>query len=158
MDVLHDYQEILRALEQDEELLQFSDFPNSLAIRIGERLLGIARAESLPVTIDIRRVGQQLFHCAMSGTTIDNDEWIKRKNRVVERFGHSSYYMGMLHKSRGTTMEDRSMLDPRRYAPHGGAFPIRIVNTGVVGTVTVSGLTQEDDHRLVVRVLREFVE
>jgi uncharacterized protein (UPF0303 family) len=40
---------------------------------------------------------------------------------------------------------------------HGGAFPIIVRNVGVVGTVTVSGLPQEEDHRPVVDVLREFL-
>ena len=38
--------------------------------------------------IDIRRHGHQLFHAALPGTTPDNDRWIERKIRVVERPDH----------------------------------------------------------------------
>jgi uncharacterized protein (UPF0303 family) len=44
-------------------------------------------------------------------------------------------------------------VDPADYAPHGGAFPIRIRDVGVVGVVTVSGLPQADDHALVVEAV-----
>jgi uncharacterized protein (UPF0303 family) len=66
--------------------------------------------------------------------------------------------MGLYYKSQDTTIEEKSLLDPREYAPHGGAFPITIRGVGVVGTVTVSGLPQEEDHKLVVRVLGEFCD
>jgi len=42
-------------------------------------------------------------------------------------------------------------------AAHGGAFPVIVRDVGVVGAVTVSGLPQEEDHRLVVQVLRKFL-
>jgi len=42
------------------------------------------------------------------------------------------------------------------FAAHGGAFPIVVRGVGPVGVVTVSGLPQLDDHRLVVEVLRAF--
>jgi uncharacterized protein (UPF0303 family) len=64
--------------------------------------------------------------------------------------------MGLYYRSRDTTLEEKSLLDPRKYAPHGGAFPLTIRGVGVVGTVTVSGLPQEEDHKLVVSVLQEF--
>lgn len=148
--------ENLAALLREEETIQFSEFTNETAWRIGSRLVEVATERDLGVTIDITRNGQQLFHCALAGTSPDNDEWIKRKNRVVNRYGHSSFYVGTRYRSQGTTFEEKSLLDPREYAAHGGAFPIIIARVGVVGTVTVSGLAQEDDHKLVVSVLREF--
>jgi uncharacterized protein (UPF0303 family) len=47
-------------------------------------------------------------------------------------------------------------LDPADYAAHGGAFPVRIRNVGVVAVVTVSGLPQAEDHALVVTALERF--
>lgn len=148
----------LESLLNEEAEIQFTEFTNETAWRIGSRFVEVARHESLGVTIDICRNGHQLFHAALPGTSADNDAWIKRKNRVVNRFGHSSFYMGNLYKSQGSTIEEKALLDPTRYAPHGGAFPIIVNGVGVVGTVTVSGLPQADDHKLVVRVLREFMQ
>ncbi|MFD0330409.1 heme-binding protein [Streptacidiphilus monticola] len=48
-------------------------------------------------------------------------------------------------------------LDPARYAAHGGSFPLLVRGTGPVGTVTVSGLPQLDDHLFVVECLRRFL-
>ncbi len=149
-------EETLAALVREEETIQFSEFTNETAWRIGSRLVAVATERGLPITIDIQRHGQQLFHCALSGTSADNDEWIKRKIRVVNRYGHSSFYVGMTYRSQGTTFEERSRLNPDEYAAHGGAFPIIITRVGVVGTVTVSGLPQEEDHALVVSILKEF--
>ncbi len=36
------------------------------------------------------------------------------------------------------------------YAFHGGSFPIIVKGTGLVGTLTISGLAQELDHALAV--------
>jgi uncharacterized protein (UPF0303 family) len=148
---------LLEELLTQEQALQFTSFNNDEARALGLRLVEVAMAEQLSITVDICRHGQQLFHCALAGTSADNDEWIKRKNRVVNRFGHSSYYMGVYYRSRGTTIQESALREPREFAAHGGAFPISIRGVGVVGTVTVSGLPQAEDHRLVVQVLRQFL-
>ena len=57
----------------------------------------------------------------------------------------------------GDAFASKYLLDEREYAAHGGAFPVIVRGVGVVGTVTVSGLPQEEDHRLVVSVLRAFL-
>lgn len=152
-----DNQQQLQLLLQQESELQFAEFTNDTAVAIGLKLVEAARARSCSVTVDVCRNGQQLFHCALPGTSADNDDWIKRKNNVVNRYGHSSLYVGTQFRAKGTTFEESSRLDPGQYAAHGGAFPIIIRNVGVVGTVTVSGLPQVEDHALVVEVLREFL-
>lgn len=152
------YEERMLEVQREEDEIQFSAFSNDLALRLGLRLAEVATEAGQAVTIDIMRGEQQLFHHALEGTSADNDGWIQRKNRVVRRFGHSSFYMGLYYRSQDTSLEEKSLLNPREYAPHGGAFPLLIRGVGVVGTVTVSGLPQEEDHRLVVRVLREFCD
>jgi uncharacterized protein (UPF0303 family) len=100
---------------------------------------------------------QQLFHASRPGASADNDEWVKRKVRLVYRFAHSSFYMGQLLKSMGKTIEEAYLIPESEYAPHGGCFPINIKGTGIVGTITISGLAQEDDHHLVVETIREYL-
>ncbi|MEE6261601.1 heme-degrading domain-containing protein [Plantactinospora sonchi] len=146
-------------LQEQEERLQFDRFDHDDAWELGSLLVGLARRRGLAVTVDIRLGDHQLFHCALAGTTADNDDWIERKIRVVRRFGHSSYLVGQRPRDRGTTFEEENPhLEPARYAAHGGCFPIILRGTGPVGTVTVSGLPQVDDHRLVVEALGLFLE
>jgi len=106
------------------------------------------------VAVDITRNRQQLFHATRPGTAPDNDWWIRRKTRVVDKFGHSSLYVREASLARGTTFEEEFGLDPNRYAAHGGAFPVIVRSVGPVGVVVVSGLPQIDDHRMVVAAIR----
>jgi uncharacterized protein (UPF0303 family) len=135
--------ETLDELLAQEQELQFRSFSNDDAWALGNALVSGAREQGLPVAIDISRGEQRLFHYGMPGSAADNDAWIERKNRVVRRFGHSSYFMGVQ--------------EGEEFAAHGGAFPVIVRGVGVVGTVTVSGLPQEEDHRFVVSVLRAFL-
>ncbi|MEV4619768.1 heme-degrading domain-containing protein [Asanoa sp. NPDC049573] len=146
-------------MQEQEERLQFDRFGHEDAWELGNRLVAMARERGHAVTVDIRLGDQQVFHCALAGTSPDNDDWIERKIRVVRRFGHSSYSVGQGYRDRGTTFEEaQPHLDPALYAAHGGCFPIILKGTGPVGTVTVSGLPQLDDHRLVVEALGLFLE
>jgi len=147
----------LDELLAQEDSLVFTGFTHDDAWALGSLLVELARERDLPVAIDIRRGDQQLFHHARPGTVPDNGTWIERKNNVVRRFGHSSLLIGQRHRDRGTTFEDATGLPRDTYAAHGGAFPIRIADAGVIGTVTVSGLPQVEDHALVVEALRRFL-
>jgi uncharacterized protein (UPF0303 family) len=147
----------LDELDRQEAELRFDRFDHDTAWALGLALVEKARARGLPVTVDLRRNGHQLFHAALPGTAPDNDAWIMRKTRVVDRFGRSSFNVGERARQGGTTFEDQMRLDPDLYAAHGGAFPVNVRGVGVVGTVTVSGLPQLEDHAFVVEVLAEFL-
>lgn len=149
--------EILKQLLQEEQEIQFTKFNEDTAWELGSQLVEEARSKNLPVTVDITRGTHQLFHASLRGTSPDNDEWVKRKVRLVYRFGHSSFYMGQMLKSKGKTIEQSYLVSESEYAPHGGCFPIIVKDIGIVGTVTVSGLPQEDDHKLVVETLRSYL-
>lgn len=150
-------EDVLSQLLQLEQELQFAKFNEAVAWQIGSQLVEQGRREKLPITIDIMRGQHQLFHASLPGTSADNDEWVKRKVRLVYRFGHSSFYMGQLLKSKGKRIEEAYLISETEYAPHGGCFPVIVKGTGVVGTITVSGLPQEEDHKLVVQTIRDYL-
>ena len=85
---------VAQIIAQEAEL-RFPTFSNTQAIALGAAIAEKARSRSLAVTVDIRRAGQQIFHCALDGTSPDNDQWAIRKARVVERLGHSSFLVGI---------------------------------------------------------------
>ena len=147
---------LISTLEEHERRLRLPGFDNDDAWRLGVALVEEARRRELGVVVDIRRGDQQLFHAALPGTAADNDRWVERKVAVVRRFGHSSLYLGQVCRDGGTTLAEKYGLPETDFAAHGGAFPIVVRGVGPVGVVTVSGLPQLDDHRLVVEVLRAF--
>ena len=149
--------ELLDQLLQEEQELQFASFNETTAWQLGCQLVERARKEGLPVVIDIVRGTHQLFHAALRGSSADNDEWVKRKVRLVYRFEHSSFYIGQLLKSRGDTIEKNYLIPESEFAPHGGSFPILIKGSGMIGAITVSGLPQEEDHKLVVEGIRNYL-
>jgi uncharacterized protein (UPF0303 family) len=147
----------LADLAAEEAELRFDTFTPEDAWELGSALVAAARQAHAPVAVDISRNRHQLFHAALAGATPDNDSWIRRKTRVVNRFEHSTLYMRQASRERGTTFEEQYGLDPARYAAHGGGFPIVVRGVGQVGVVVVSGLPQLEDHRMVVAALRARV-
>jgi uncharacterized protein (UPF0303 family) len=145
-------------LEEQERRLQFDAFGSDDAWELGTLLVELARERDHAVTVDVRRPGHVLFHVALNGTTPDNDAWVERKVRVVERFHESSYLVGRRLAAKDRTLGVDQGVDPLLFAAHGGAFPLRVRGVGVVGTVTVSGLAQADDHALVVEALERLME
>jgi len=145
--------EDLEQIALQERELSFAHFDETTAWDLGVSLRQCAVDRGLAVVIDVRRFGQPLFYSALAGTTPDNVEWVRRKNNVVARFHRSSYAVGLKLKIKGETLQEQSGLALADYAVHGGAFPIRVIGAGVIGSVTVSGLPQRADHELVVEVL-----
>jgi uncharacterized protein (UPF0303 family) len=145
--------EDLERVALQERELQLPRLDAQIAWELGVRLRTMAVERGLAVVIDVRRFGQPLFYTALEGTTPDNVEWVRRKSNVVARFHRSSYAVGLKLEAKNDTLTARQGLPLADYATHGGSFPLTVAGAGVVGSVTVSGLPQRDDHELVVEAL-----
>jgi uncharacterized protein (UPF0303 family) len=143
----------LQKIAEQEKLLEFEEFSEDDAWSLGCRLRTASAERRFPVVVEIRRAGQPLFFAALGGSTPDNVDWARRKANVVARFHRSSYAMGLELQQKNTTLADRFGLTLAEYAAHGGAFPLRVAGTGVIGSVAVSGLPQREDHEFVVEML-----
>ena len=72
----------IAALVVQESALILPAFTPDTAWQIGTTLRDLALRVNLPLVINVRRFGsphQQLFYCALAGTTPDNQRWVERK-------------------------------------------------------------------------------
>jgi uncharacterized protein (UPF0303 family) len=146
----------ITAIARQERELLLSCFDNDTAWRIGLTIRELALSRNQKIVADVRRFGsphQQLFYTAFPGTTPDNARWVARKLAVVARFHRSSYSLGLYLQQNNISFSDRYNLPEEDYAAHGGCFPIHVAHAGIIGAVTVSGLTQREDHNLAVEAL-----
>ena len=134
--------------------LQFTHFNEKTAWQIGQYLHQEAQNNTYPIVIDIRLNHRQLFYSALPGSATNNQRWVQRKINLVNLTGHSSFYWSLLLKEQNKTIEQKLLLPETDYAPHGGCVPILLKNTGMVGTITVSGLPQAQDHQLVIKAIQ----
>lgn len=149
-------QQDLARIAVQEKRLQFRAFDASTAWELGNRLKTNAEARALAVAIEIRVARETIFFYAMPGTHPTNADWARRKRNVVDYHARSSYAVGLQLQDEATTLQDKLGLPLRDYATHGGSFPLTVAGVGVIGTVTVSGLPQRDDHNMLVEVLADL--
>ena len=154
MTIDHDLARILL----QEEQLQFERFDAASAWTLGTRLRDKAANRNVAVTIDIQLHGRPLFFYSMPGSGPDTVDWARRKRNVVLRYHRSSYAIGLQLEKDRTTLAEQLGLDLCDYAPHGGCFPLLLRGTGCIGTITVSGLPQREDHELIIEALAELLD
>ena len=145
-------------LKKQEQLGQFQNFSEEIAFDFGSVIYGVARARRAPVVIDIRKSDRTLFHAAMPGATPDNDNWVRRKSNVVLRYHQSSLLFGDTLALKGREINPDMGIDLMNFAGHGGSFPLKVKKVGVIGAITVSGLPQLDDHRMIIEALDQYLK
>lgn len=150
--------ELIDQIMAEEAKLVFRAFGEAEALEIGMALVSAARVDAAPVVINIRSSDRTLFHAALPGSAPDNEEWARRKSNTTLRYHKSSYAVGEAMRQKGRIPGPEIGIDPIHYSAHGGSFPVRVIGTGVVAAITVSGLAQADDHALIVKVLKNWLE
>ena len=81
---------------------------------------------------------------------------MERKQNTVKRMEKSSFLVCMLLKKAEQTLSDWR-LDSGEYAAAGGAFPIRVEEVGVIGSIVVSGLDHISNHDLLVKCISHYL-
>jgi uncharacterized protein (UPF0303 family) len=142
-------------LRTEEEELVFTNFDHHDAWRLGSLIANRALASEYGVAIDIRRHNLVLFRCVLPGATSDQEEWIRRKSNSVLRFEHSTAFLTERFWDRDPL--GGGWLEPGDYTLAGGSFPVRVRGAGVIGAVTASGLSSDEDHQLVVDGIRNYL-
>lgn len=145
-------------LKQQEEELVFASFDHHDAWRLGSLIANHAISSGFGVAIDIRLRQPRALRCVLPGATADQEEWIRRKSASVLRFEHSTALLSEEFSVRGHSPLGGGWLAHEDYTLAGGSFPVRVRGAGVVGAITVSGLSSDEDHQMVVDGIRNYLK
>lgn len=148
---------ILEDLLNEERELVFEKFNNDDALKLGLMIIEYSKANNISMGVKIERNRQVLFSHLMDGTCYENQMWYNRKKNVIDRYFHSSKFVKEMFLSNNQTFSDNGLLDEEFYQAEGGSFPLTIKGTGVVGSITVCGLSGDEDHEICVKMIREFL-
>lgn len=141
--------------ESHHATLRFAAFDYADAWTLGNALYQEALRNDYALAIEIRVNQLCLFSALMPGATAENVDWVRRKRNLVDFLGISSWAAGLMLQSRGTTLSERYGVGARDYAAFGGSYPLYLTSGCLIGTVTVSGAPQRDDHNLVLSTLAQ---
>ena len=78
--------------------------------------------------------------------------WLDRKQKTVEKYGHSSYYIYLENEENKTYQADEK---DESLVICGGGFPL-IIRGELRGSILVSGLVHDEDHQVIVDCLRKI--
>ncbi|MGM0752490.1 MAG: heme-binding protein [Bacillota bacterium] len=144
-------------LLQVEDSLSFTSFSNEDALQLGMELVNLAKENGVNIAVHVERNRVPLFTHLMDGTSEENVYWLHRKKRVVDHYNHSTQFIAARFEESGLQHDEHSLLSPSEYQAIGGSLPIRLEGAGVIGSVTVAGLTPELDHKYAVKGVERFL-
>ena len=149
-------QDLVKYETQEKELV-FQAFTNEDGKAIGEAIIDKVKTMGRAVVVDIVRNRQRIYYHAMEGTHIDFERRAVKKARIVQDYFMSSIKLCKFLEMNGKTMEEMLQLSSQEYSARGGSFPIHVKGSGIIGTITVSGMDHEEDHQVIVDVLEAYL-
>ena len=148
--------ELLDIVIAQEESLQPDHFDAADAWQLGLILRDLGLEIGADMALHITLLGAQVFHCGLGHPKPNFDHWIARKERGTLECWKSSLRLKLEALTGGNQLENHGFTAPE-VVFCGGCFPLRLKTLGVVGTITVSGLKDVEDHQLAVDALAKFM-
>ena len=151
------YQQIVETAMHQEQLLRFDRFTNKDAWNLGAFLISRAEEKGVAMAVSIRKLnGNIVFQHCSDGTTLNNENWIRRKfNTVCLTEGCSlRAWASSIAKNQDLAAQG---LDSKDYALCGGGFPIKLKTGEMVAALIVSNLPHLQDHAFLIDALSDYL-
>ncbi len=139
--------EVLKKIELDS-------FSNRIALEMGMKIIDLAKSRNQHIAVEVCRLNHTVFIYVDDHLPVDKHNWLRRKANVAKQFEESSLSVKNDLKDGNMTLEKTFGLDEKDFLAKGGSIPIFIKNAGMIATITVSGLHDEEDHKIIIDALQ----
>lgn len=141
------HSEVIRKIELDS-------FSNQLARKMGLAIIELAESRHQKIAVEISRLNHSIFLYVDDDLPADKHHWLRRKANVATHFEESSLAVKMDLERGNMTLHGTFALDEKDFLAKGGSIPLFVKGAGMIATITVSGLHDEEDHNIIVAALK----
>lgn len=144
---VHDGNETMRRIE-------LAVFSNRTALEMGLAIIALAKSRNQRIALEISRLNHTVFLYIDDDLPVDKHNWLRRKANVAKQFEESSLSVKEDLRNGNMTLEKTFGLDAKDFMAKGGSIPIFVKDGGMIATITVSGLRDEEDHTVIIEALK----
>ena len=134
--------------------IELDSFSNRMALDMGLKIIALAESRNQHIAVEICRLNHSVFLYVDDKLPVDKHNWLRRKANVAKQFEESSWSVKNDLEIRKMTLEKTFGLDEKDFLAKGGSIPIFVKNAGMIATITVSGLHDEEDHKIIDEALK----
>lgn len=134
--------------------IELDSFDNRMAFDMASKVIDLAKERNQHIAIEIIRLNHTIFLYVDDSLPMDKHNWLRRKANVAKQFEESSLSVKQDLKEGNMTLEKTFALDENNFLAKGGAIPIFVKGAGMIAVITVSGLHDEEDHKIIIDALK----
>jgi len=135
--------------------IELDSFNNRIALEMGLAIVNLAKERNQNVAVQVERLNHTIFLYIDNNLPADKHNWLRRKANVTKHFEESSLSVKNDLITGNMTLEKTFALDEKQYLAKGGSIPIFVKNAGMIAIITVSGLHDKEDHKIIIEALKE---
>ena len=134
--------------------IELDSFSNRMALDMGLKIIALAESRNQHIAVEICRLNHSIFLYVDDKLPVDKHNWLRRKANVAKQFEESSLNVKNDLELGRMTLEKTFGLDEKDFLAKGGSIPIFVKNAGMIATITVSGLHDKEDHKIIIEALK----
>lgn len=147
----------IHSIKMDNNIIkkiELETFNNRIGLEMGLAIENLAKERNQNIAVQIERLNHIIFLYVDDNLSTDKHNWLRRKSNVVKNFEESSLSVKNDLINGNMSLDGTFALNPTNYLAKGGAIPIFVKNAGMVAIITVSGLHDEEDHKIIIDALK----
>jgi len=134
--------------------IELDSFSNRLGLEIGLAIVNLAKERNQNIAVQVERLNHTIFLFVDDSLPTDKHNWLRRKANLTKHFEESTLSVKNDLAKGNMTLEKTFALDEKEYLAKGGSIPIFVKNAGMTAIITVSGLHDVEDHKIIIEALK----
>lgn len=135
--------------------IEVESFSNRAGLEMGMAIVELAKSRHQHIAVEICRLNHTIFLYLDDNLPADKHHWLRRKANTAKHFEESSLSVKNDLANGNMTLGKTFALSEKDFLAKGGSIPVFVNRAGLIATITVSGLRDEEDHQLIIDALKE---